>query len=268
MTALMVGTVMKRDRVRAAREIAGGPRCRCWCGTPGVPGLGRRLFHLVSWLTAAALTPLMRRWRPRRLVAYLPFAAAANLRRRPRPAGAGRSGRSIGGQHRRRHASRSLPGADAEPRAARRQYQLNAWNAQRRRVSTTFAEQDRRRAPARPAPAPAPGECGAPNPEAGRALLLASGPNGGSPPAMATTSGSISTACPPGASSPAIVCSADCQRCSSVMCNSTLHRRDDVERTRERRRRPAPMSTCAKALPRENRRRRPVHGRLGQIDGR
>jgi SAM-dependent methyltransferase len=59
MTALMVGTVLSETGFEL-REKSPGPAMPVLVWDSGVPGLGRRLFHLISWLTAAALTPLMR----------------------------------------------------------------------------------------------------------------------------------------------------------------------------------------------------------------
>jgi 2-polyprenyl-3-methyl-5-hydroxy-6-metoxy-1,4-benzoquinol methylase len=59
MTALMVGTVMGETGFELL-EKSPGPAMPVLVWDTGVRGVGRRAFHFVSWLTAAALTPLMR----------------------------------------------------------------------------------------------------------------------------------------------------------------------------------------------------------------
>jgi 2-polyprenyl-3-methyl-5-hydroxy-6-metoxy-1,4-benzoquinol methylase len=59
MTAMMVATVMSETGFELL-EKSPGPRMPVFVWDSGVKGLGHRVFHLVSWLAAAALTPLMR----------------------------------------------------------------------------------------------------------------------------------------------------------------------------------------------------------------
>jgi 2-polyprenyl-3-methyl-5-hydroxy-6-metoxy-1,4-benzoquinol methylase len=59
MTAMMVATVLDETGFDLL-EKSPGPRIPVLVWDSRVPGFGRRLFHMFSWLTAAALTPLMR----------------------------------------------------------------------------------------------------------------------------------------------------------------------------------------------------------------
>jgi SAM-dependent methyltransferase len=59
MTAMMVETVLGETGFELL-EKSPGPRMPVLVWESAVPGVGHRLFHLVSWLVAAALTPLMR----------------------------------------------------------------------------------------------------------------------------------------------------------------------------------------------------------------
>jgi 2-polyprenyl-3-methyl-5-hydroxy-6-metoxy-1,4-benzoquinol methylase len=59
MTAMMVATVMSETGFELLEKTP-GPRMPVLVWDSSVAGLGHRVFHLVSWLTAAALTPLMR----------------------------------------------------------------------------------------------------------------------------------------------------------------------------------------------------------------
>jgi SAM-dependent methyltransferase len=59
MTPMMVATVMSETGFDLLEKTP-GPRMPVLVWDSGVAGLGHRVFHLVSWLAAAALTPLMR----------------------------------------------------------------------------------------------------------------------------------------------------------------------------------------------------------------
>jgi 2-polyprenyl-3-methyl-5-hydroxy-6-metoxy-1,4-benzoquinol methylase len=59
MSAMMVATVLSETGFELV-EKGPGPTMPVVVWDAGVAGLGHRVFHLVSWLAAAALTPLMR----------------------------------------------------------------------------------------------------------------------------------------------------------------------------------------------------------------